>query len=162
VPLDLPQAGWASQLRALPESVRAILEPYDDRAVRARPAPGEWSAIEVLGHLIDKLEEWHSRVERVLLEERPFLAGYDQDARVRERDYQHADRSALLATLTAAADRFATTIAALPDATLSRQGVHGETGPITLQACVTEPIESTTDHLAQMRSAIAAATAPPR
>lgn len=159
IPASTDQAVWAERLRALPGQVRAILEPLDDRTLRARPAPGEWSAIEVLGHLVDKLRVWCGRLERILGEEQPFLPGYDQDAYVREHDYQAADRAGLLAALTRSAEHFAQVVEDLSDAALDRVGVHGESGPITARACVELPTTSAFEHLAQMQAAIAAAGA---
>ncbi len=152
---------WAQRLRALPAEVRAVVEPLDDRAQRARPAPGEWSVIEILGHLVDKLELWRERVDRIVREERPFLPGYDQDASVRDRGYQSANGTALLAAVADACERFAVTTAALSEDMLAREGVHGEMGRITLRDCVAMPVEAATAHLAQMRAAIAEATRPP-
>ena len=68
---------------------RALLR--DDDAIRHRPAAGEWSAVEVVGHMIDTMQIWTSRVERLMVEERPALPRYDQDALVRDNDYLHAD-----------------------------------------------------------------------
>lgn len=82
------QEDWASQLREIPIMFREALILDDDRAMRHRPAPGEWSAVEVLGHMIDKMQNWSRRTERILTEERPALPGYDQDVSVREHDLQ--------------------------------------------------------------------------
>ena len=146
---------WSEQLRALPSQVRAELDAADAQTLRQRPAPGEWSAIEVLGHLVDKMQVWRERVEQVAREERPFLASYDQDARVREQGYQSAEVHELLTLLRQACERFARTVEALPETALAREGIHEETGPITLEQCVRVPVASADDHLAQMRAAIA-------
>ncbi len=65
------QSEWAARLRAVPEDFRAALSGADDRALRHRPAPGEWSAVEVVGHIVDKMDAWRERVERIAGEERP-------------------------------------------------------------------------------------------
>ena len=146
------QEQWAAQLRAIPATFREALLP-DDRAIRQRPAPGGWAAIEVVGHMIDKMQMWAARVERVLNEERPRLPGYDQDALVRERDYIHADPEVLLEQLRQACEHFATIVERLPDSTLERKGVHGEMGPVTLQHCIEAPLASVQEHLEQLRAA---------
>jgi len=148
---------WANQLRAIPATFRAAVEGVDDDALRQRPAAGEWSAIEVLGHMIDKMQEWTRRVERVAVEERPALPGYDQDALVRERAYQHADVEALLARLDDACERFASVVERLPDDVLGREGVHAEYGPFTIRQCVEAPLASVPEHVAQVKAAWARA-----
>jgi uncharacterized damage-inducible protein DinB len=147
----------AARLRALPTQVEAILATADDTALRARPGAGEWSAIEVAGHLVDKMQVWCGRVERIAREEQPFLPSYDQDSSVREHAYQSADRDALLRALREACERFAALVETLPATALGRGGMHAEMGPITLEQCVWEPLDSAAAHLAQMRAAIAAA-----
>ena len=147
------QEVWAGQLREIPATFRNALLLQDDRAMRHRPAPGEWSAVEVVGHMIDKMQNWSRRTERILNEERPTLPGYDQDASVREHDYQHADVEALLEQLEQSCEHFAAVVERIPDSALDRQGVHSEVGPITLRYCIEAPIQSAGDHLEQLRAA---------
>ncbi len=146
------QEVWAKQLREIPTTFRNALLLHDDRAIRYRPA-GEWSAIEVLGHMIDKMQNWSRRTERILNEERPALPGYDQDASVREHDYQHADVETLLEQLSQSCEHFAAIVERIPDASLERQGVHSEFGPITLRYCIEVSIQSAGEHLEQLRAA---------
>src|SRR5436309_5311549 len=93
--MDAEQEQWAAQFREIPITFHHALRTTDDQAIRHRPTPGEWSAIEVLGHMIDKMFHLSNRVERILLEERPILPGYDQDTEVCEHGYQHADPAVL-------------------------------------------------------------------
>ena len=46
---------------------------------------GEWTALEVIGHVADAAEIFADRVERCVAEERPAIASYDQDALAAER-----------------------------------------------------------------------------
>ena len=147
------QEAWASQLREMPATFRKALLLDDDRAIWHRPAIGEWSAIEVLGHMIDKMQNWSTRTERILKEERPTLPGYDQDVSVREHDYQHANVEALFEQLKQACEHFATVVEHIPAAALERVGVHGEIGPITLRYCIEAPVQSAGEHLEQLRAA---------
>lgn len=151
--MDAEQAQWATQLREIPITFQHALRTADDQAIRYRPAVGEWSAIEVLGHMIDKMYHWSNRVERIFLEDRPTLPGYDQDAEVREHGYQHADPAVLFEHLQQQCERFAALVASLPSAALQREGIHEEYGPITLQQCIEAPLESVPEHLEQLRTA---------
>lgn len=147
------QETWASQLREIPVTFRAALLLHDDHAIRHRPAPGEWSAIEVLGHMVDKMRNWASRTERILMEERPSLLAYDQDASVREHDYQHADAEALLEQLNRSCEHFAAIVERIPDSALERQGLHSQDGPMTLRYCVEAPLQSVKGHFEQLCAA---------
>ena len=124
-----------------------------EHAIRHRPAAGEWSAVEVVGHMIDKMQIWTSRVERLMVEERPALPGYDQDALVRDHDYLHADPEVLFERLRQACERFATIVERVPTSALQREGVHEEVGPMTLRRCIEAPLESVQGHLEQLRAA---------
>jgi|SRR5579884_58054 len=151
--MSTEQEEWAAQAREIPQVFRSALLIIDDRAIRHRPAAGEWSAIEVVGHIIDKMVNWAGRVERILAEERPALPVYDQDAWVQKHDYQHADPEALLEQLRRECERFATLIEHIPASALQREGVHEENGPMTIRQCIEAPLESSFEHLKQLRAA---------
>jgi hypothetical protein len=150
--MSTEQEQWAAQIREIPAVFRRALL-SDDHAIRHRPAAGEWSAIEVVGHMIDKMQIWISRVERLMVEERPALPAYDQDALVRDHDYLHADPEVLFEQLRQACEHFALLVERVPTSALQREGMHEEFGPITLRQCIEAPLESATEHLEQLRAA---------
>jgi DinB superfamily len=150
--MSTEQEQWAAQIREFPAVFRKALL-SDDHVIRLRPAAGEWSAVEVVGHMIDKMQIWASRVERLKVEERPALPGYDQDALVRSHDYLHADPDVLFEQLRQACERFATLVERIPISSLQREGVHEEVGPMTLRRCIEVPLESAPEHLEQLRAA---------
>ena len=151
--MDARVEQWTTELREIPNIFRHALQTTDDQAIHRRPAPGEWSAIEVLGHMIDKMFHWSNRVERILLEERPLLPDYDQDAEVREHDYQHVDPIILLERLQRQCEHFAALVASLPSTALQREGVHSARGPMTIQQCIEAPLGSVSEHLKQLLAA---------
>jgi len=151
--MSTEQEQWAAQIREIPTVFRLALLPGDDDIIRHHPAESEWSAVEVVGHMIDKMQIWASRVERILVEERPALPGYDQDMLVRDHDYLHADPDVLFEYLRQACERFATLIERIPTFALQREGVHEEVGPMTLRQCIEAPLDSAPEHLAQLRAA---------
>jgi hypothetical protein len=150
--MSTEQEQWAVQIREIPAVFRRALL-SDDHAIRHRPAAGEWSAIEVVGHMIDKMQIWTSRAERIMVEERPALPAYDQDALVRDHDYQHADPEAVFEQLRQECERFAILVERVPTSALQREGVHEEFGPMTLRQCIEAPLESAQEHLEQLRAA---------
>ncbi len=151
--MSTEQEQWAAQIREIPTVFRRALLLSDDHAIRHRPAASEWSAVEVVGHMIDKMQIWTSRVERLMVEERPALPAYDQDALVREHDHLRADPDVLFEQLRQACERFATLVERIPISALQRDGVHEEVGPMTLRQCIEVPLESAPEHLEQLRAA---------
>ena len=151
--METEQAQWATQLREIASTFYQALRITDERAIRYHPAPGAWSAIEVLGHMIDKMVHWSNRVERIWHEERPTFPGYDQDAEVREHGYQHAHPVVLSEQLRQHCEHFAVLVASLPSSTLSREGIHAEYGLMTLRQCIEAPLASVSEHLEQLRTA---------
>jgi hypothetical protein len=151
--MSTEQEQWAAQIREIPTVFCRALLLSDDPAIRHRPAASEWSAVEVVGHIIDKMQIWTSRVERLMVEERPALPAYDQDALVREHDYLHADPDVLFEQLRQACERFATLVERTPISALQREGVHEEVGQMTLRRCIELPLESAPEHLEQLRAA---------
>jgi hypothetical protein len=150
--MSTTQEQWAAQIREMPTLFRLALL-SDEQAIRHRPATCEWSAIEVVGHMIDKMWIWTSRVERLLAEERPTLAAYDQDALVREHDYQHVDPEELFERLRQKCEHFASLIEQVPISALEREGVHETFGSITLRLCIEYALEASPEHLKQLRAA---------
>jgi hypothetical protein len=144
---------WADQLRSIPDTFYNALQIDNEQVIRHRPAPGEWSALEVMGHMIDKMQHWSRRVERILSEDRSILSVYDQDAEVREHAYQNADPATLREQLQQACEHFASLVAPLPSSTLQREGTHADYGSITLSQCIELPLASVPEHLEQLRSA---------
>ena len=146
------QERLAAQIRQIPAEFRIAITD-DDQAMRHRPAQGEWSAIEVLGHMIDKMWIWAGRVERLMTEERPVLASYDQDALVRTHDYQQADPEKLFEQLGRECERFASLVERVPDSALEREGIHEEFGPMTIHRCISLALASSPEHLKQLLAA---------
>jgi len=143
----------AERLRATVPLVAEVVVDLPDIRLRARPRPGEWSAIEVVGHLIDKFDHWAVRARRAVSEEFPHLDPYDQDRCVRDSGYQDADLTLLLGRLAASAERFARFVETLDATAMERPADHGEYGRISAHDCVVLPLQSMPEHLAQARAA---------
>ncbi len=111
--MSTEQEQWATQTPEIPAVFRRALL-RDDDAIRHRPAAGEWSAVEVVGHMIDTMQIWTSRVERLMVEERPALPRYDQDALVRDNDSLHADPEVVCEHLRQECKRFAILVEHIP------------------------------------------------
>lgn len=133
----------AEELAATPARVRAILAGIRD--LRARPAEGEFAAVEHVCHLRDiEAEGYSRRIARLLAEESPQLAGIDGDRLARERDYLEQDADAALRAFEEAR---ASSVAMLRDADLTRDGTLENVGAITLARLVSLMREHDREHL---------------
>ena len=56
-----------------PVELRKLVEGAPPRALSFRPAPGEWSVVEILRHLGDTEEIRHARFDRMLAEDNPIM-----------------------------------------------------------------------------------------
>ena len=84
------------QLRALVRSAAASLRELSEEQAATPPAPGKWSPVQVVGHMIDSASNNHQRFVRARFKEDLLFEGYDQDAWVEAGAYQAAPWSELL------------------------------------------------------------------
>ena len=77
------------------------LQGISERELDARPAPGKWSAREIVHHLADSEMTSAFRLRRLIAEDRPLIQGYDQDEFARRLHYSRPIRASLEAFRTA-------------------------------------------------------------
>jgi hypothetical protein len=73
---------------ATPALVRQLISDAGDD-LRTAPSPGEWSVIELVGHMVDSELVSAARYRWILAQDEPDLVGYDQDlwtSALRHRD----------------------------------------------------------------------------
>lgn len=132
-----------AELSALPADVQAF-----------HPAPGEWCAKEVLGHLIESERRGFAGRIRVLLErDRPALEGWDQEAVARSREDCARDGGALLDEFMKLRAESVPLVAALKPADLARGGEHPKVGFLTIGDLLHEWVHHDRNHLRQMLAA---------
>jgi hypothetical protein len=137
-------------LRATPAVLRALVNGVEDAQLRRRPAPGEWAIIEVVAHLADTEERALGRVRRMLAEEDPELAPFDQEALAEQRRYLNLDLKQELARLEQLRRDHLAVLEALDAAGWERTGHHGEHGELTVELYETHVAAEEVDHLAQI------------
>jgi uncharacterized damage-inducible protein DinB len=97
--------------------------------LRRPEAPGKWSMLEVLVHLVDSELVYGYRVRKILAADRPRLDGYDQDEWARRLRYNDEDPAAAVEDLQAMRRRTLRLFRGLTEEQLAREGIHGERGP---------------------------------
>jgi hypothetical protein len=98
-----------------------------------RPAPGEWSAREVVHHLADSETISGIRFRRLLVEDKPAIQGYDQAEYARALRYQERPVEPALQAFEAARSTTAQLMDAMTDADWRRAGVHSEMGSYSVE-----------------------------
>jgi DinB superfamily len=81
--------------QATPDAVRAMIREAGDD-LRRRPAAGEWSVLELVGHLGDAELVVGGRYRWALGHDRPAVLGYDQDRWVASLRHNEADPDDLM------------------------------------------------------------------
>lgn len=145
LPLDLVRLLHAST-NALAAEVWAL-----GGEAALRPAPGEWCANEVLGHLIEADQRgFAGRIRAVVAEDRPAFTPWDQPGVARERRDQEKDPADLVAAFLAARERDLAWVAELDPSLMTRVGIHPAVGELSVGDLLNEWIHHDREHLAQM------------
>ncbi len=98
---------------------RLLAVPDDVNA--KRPAPGKWSAKEIVGHLIDSASNNHQRFVRARWQDDLIFLPYDQDAWVAAQDYQNAPWPVLVALWSSYNRHIARVMAGVPEEVRMKQ-----------------------------------------
>jgi hypothetical protein len=154
-PLTPRQA--AALLDAMAITLGAVLAGAPAELLRWRPAPDEWSMLEVVGHLIETEERgFAGRIRTILAEERPQFTTWDPSAVARERRDVEADPAALLAEFTRRRAEGVALLETLTTDDLHRGGDHPEVGYLTVNDLLHEWVHHDANHLRQMLANIQA------
>lgn len=140
-------------LRINGERWQALASGIDRELLARRPEPGEWSALECLGHTTDTEELVFTRRVKGFLTGVPVLQNYDPDTM--GTPIADATDPAELARLLA--PRRAANIellATLTESDLDRPSRHSALGPVTLRQFLNEYWAHDTMHLVQAERAL--------
>ena len=86
----IPSTDYIRDLETTVDQAAAWLLTLTDDVVRWRPRPDKWSAIEIIGHLIDSAANNHQRFVRSRSQDDLVFPGYAQDEWVRAQEYASA------------------------------------------------------------------------
>lgn len=115
----------ATSIETFPAVLRGLLSPVEPAALTARPAPGEWCVLEVIGHLIDcEHRAFRDRVVE-LAEGAESVGGFDPRPGMEARDFAAESLDGLLDELEILRAESAAAIRALDPDQLARTGRVG-------------------------------------
>ena len=141
-----------------PAAVAAALDGVTDDELDRRPAPGEWTAREIVHHLADCETNSYIRLRRLFAEDTPVIVGYDQDGWARELHYGRRPIGPSLAVFEAVRAASTELLAVVDDAAFERAGTHDEHGTYSVATWLELYAAHAHDHADQIRQARGAAT----
>jgi hypothetical protein len=140
-------------LAATPATIQQRTMPLTTEVLDRRPAAGEWSVAELVGHLWDAEIAYAFRARLILTRDHPQLMGYDQEAWAR---LARPAVGELLAAFTALRTANLALIRGTPEALWDRLGIHEERGPTSFRLATETMAGHDRAHLLQLDQTIAA------
>jgi hypothetical protein len=140
----------AALLAAASTTITAELDALGD-AGGWRPEPGEWSANECVGHLIEaERRGFAGRIRHILAEDRPVLVAWDQPSVAAARRDHERDGRELAAELAAWRADSVTLVRRLTAEDLQRVGRHPEVGDLRVDELLGEWVHHDRNHVRQL------------
>jgi len=140
-----------------PALLQAAWKAIPSEARQWRPAPGKWSAHEIIGHCADSETNSAMRIRYLVGETGPVIAGYDQDRWATTFDYHRLSVELSFAEIVAVRAWTLAFIRTLPDGAWSRSGRHTEySEPYTAETWLTVYAEHLEVHTRQLERNLAA------
>lgn len=125
------RAALIEQYAAGSARLRGALAAVPPEALRWRPAPGEWSAHEIVCHCADSETNAVARIRYLVAEKEPVILGYDPDNWAAAFDYHSHPLEPALATVEAVRANTVPLLHRLPDEAWDKEGTHSESGRYT-------------------------------
>ena len=153
----LTPAEIAPLLDAAMTTLRAELGSLPERVLSAHPAPGEWCAKEIVGHLIEaERRGFAGRIRTILVETNPTLESWDPDEVARARHDCAQPMTTLLAELAEIRPQSAALVRGLHDADLARAALHPKVGRISVNDILQEWVHHDRNHIKQALACVQA------
>ena len=141
----------AAFLRAARDHIVNEMTALGDERARWRPAPGEWSANECLGHIIEADRRgFAGRIERILAVDGVAEVGWDQVAVAAGRRDTERTAAAILAEFTAGRDEGIALVDGLRSEELDRFASHDRVGRVTVRNLLHEWVFHDRNHIRQL------------
>lgn len=137
----------------------AALATIDPDLLRRQPAPGEWSALQCLGHTVDTEGAIFTARVQAILDGLPELRRYDPDSEATPID-ESTDPAALATRHAALRTRSLETVGRVTAADLDRTARHMELGIVSMRELLNEWAAHDLMHLVQAERAVMQAFIP--
>ncbi len=126
-----------------------------DTRARDRPSDDQWSALEYACHVRDVFTLFDGRLERMLTEDGPQFANWDQDVTAVEQRYDLQDPAVVSGELVAAGEACAARWDTVGDADWARTGDRSDGSSFTVDTFARYFLHDPVHHLADVRAGFA-------
>jgi hypothetical protein len=144
-------------MRSTPSALRRAVRGAPKRRLAEPPAPGKWSAAEILAHLVDTDLLWGYRIRKILETTGSRLDWVEQDRWCRRLRYAAVPPPASLAAFEALRRWNLGLLGRLPPARLRAWGAHASFGRLSVSRIVRMLAGHDRNHLRQVRTIAGAA-----
>jgi uncharacterized damage-inducible protein DinB len=143
-----------ASMAAAPRRLAGALRRASGRRLTRRPAPREWSVVEVLAHLLDAEITLGFRIRKAAAEPGSALVAWDQDKWAAGLNHRRARARNLLATFAALRADTLGLLRRLTPAQRRAAGRHPEYGRLRVDQLLAHWAEHDLNHLAQIRTTL--------
>ena len=150
VAAEVAASDVAARLRANATEWVALLD-ADPEGVRHRADPTVWSPLEYACHVRDVYRIYHGRLDRMLAEDDPHYANWDQDATAVEERYDLADPAAVAVELTREVELLAALFDTVDGDQWARTGVRSDGARFTIDTFSRYLLHDPVHHLHDVR-----------
>lgn len=148
VPDDADLIGLLSQQ---PDDLQTLLLNLSDEQASTRPAPGEWSVKEVLGHIADSERVFAYRALRIARGDQTPLPGFEQNDYVSATDFNIRSPGDILEEFTLQRRSNVLLVRSLTDEEINRRGIASG-NPISVRALLHILAGHVEHHLESLRT----------
>jgi hypothetical protein len=134
------------------QEVYTALQQLTEEDLDRRPEDGGWTPREIVHHLADSETIGMIRLHRLLAEDHPVLAGYDEERFARKLHYDRPV-GASLELLRAARSATSELLDWMTEEEWTREGIHSERGQFTVEDWLRTYATHAYDHAEQMLAA---------
>jgi hypothetical protein len=138
-----------------PRRLAELIETIGRDRVNQPPAPGKWSARDIVAHLADGEVVFAFRLRQTLAQEHHVIQPFDQD--LWAKNYDSCDAQLALAALTAVRAWNLALIRSVTPADLAKPVTHPERGSMTFQTIVETMAGHDRNHIKQVEAIAAKA-----
>jgi uncharacterized damage-inducible protein DinB len=152
--------GGAAPMEVIAETpgrLESLIETIGPDRLETPPAPGKWSARDIVAHLADAEVAFAFRLRQTLAEDHHVIQPFDQDGWA--KSYPGADARLALAALSALRAWNIALIRSVKPADYSKPVTHPERGTMTFQTIVETMAGHDRNHLKQLEAIAAQAAA---
>jgi DinB family protein len=142
-------------LASAPRALRRVVSRASRRRLGRRPAPREWSATEIVGHLLDAEVTLAFRIRKLAAEPGGVIVAWDQEKWTGGLRHQRGDARTLLDAYAALRAANVEQARRFTPGQRAAAGRHPEYGRLRVSEMLEHWAEHDLNHLAQIRAALA-------